>query len=142
MLEWNADLSLLIVNFEKKLEMIVKWLRGSGLIVNESKTEVCLFHRYGHPTVVINIQNAKITSKKEMHVLGVIFNSKLSWAAHVAFAINKSKKAIFAIKALKRYFNVEEMRVMLDLNYYSILYYNSALWLTLDLNVQLKQDQG
>ena len=44
-IDWNPDLGLLIINFEKKLEMIVKWLRGSGLIVNETKTEVCFFHR-------------------------------------------------------------------------------------------------
>ena len=25
--------------------MITKWLRGSGLVVNESKTEVCVFHK-------------------------------------------------------------------------------------------------
>ena len=25
--------------------MITKWPKGSGLVVNESKTEVCLFHR-------------------------------------------------------------------------------------------------
>ena len=35
-LEWNSDLSLLIINLEQKLEMITKWLRDSGLLVNES----------------------------------------------------------------------------------------------------------
>ena len=37
----NRSLALLVWNLEKKLEMITKWLKGSGLVVNESKTEVC-----------------------------------------------------------------------------------------------------
>ena len=30
---------------EVKLKKIVKWLKDSGLKVNENKTEVCVFHR-------------------------------------------------------------------------------------------------
>ena len=32
-----------------RLEMIVKWPKGSGLVVNESKTEICLFHTNDQP---------------------------------------------------------------------------------------------
>ena len=46
---WNTDLGVLVINLEKKLEMITKWLRDSGLVVNESKTEVCLFHKNDPP---------------------------------------------------------------------------------------------
>ena len=83
------------------------------------------------------MQGTPIKSGKEMNVLGVIFDSKLTWAAHVAAAISKSKNAI---KLLKKYFNATEMRTLFDTNFYSILYYNAVIWLTPDLNVQLKQD--
>ena len=33
----------LIENLQRDLEMIRKWLKDSGLVVNESKTELCLF---------------------------------------------------------------------------------------------------
>ena len=64
-IEWNSDLALLIVNLERKLEMITKWLRGSGMIVNESKTEICLFHRHDKPLIQIKIQNVTVTSKNQ-----------------------------------------------------------------------------
>ena len=76
-LEWNTDLALLIVNLEMKLEMITKWLRDSGLLVNEGKTGVCLFHKNDQPKISITLQNVKIESKKEMNVLGVLFDCKL-----------------------------------------------------------------
>ena len=71
--------------------MITKWLRDSGLLVNESKTEVCMPHKNDPPTISITIQNVSITSKKEMNVLGVIFDSKLNWNAHVANALCKAR---------------------------------------------------
>ena len=57
-LEWNTNLGQLIENLEKKLEMITKWLLDSGLLVNESKTKVCLFHKNDQPKIVISIFNA------------------------------------------------------------------------------------
>ncbi len=47
----NKNLEVLIMNMERKLEMITKWLKDSGLVVNEKKTEICLFHRADHEAV-------------------------------------------------------------------------------------------
>ena len=38
-IEFNSQINALIENMEKNLEMIVKWLKDSGLKVNESETE-------------------------------------------------------------------------------------------------------
>ena len=70
---WNKDLSKLIADLEKSLEMITKWLKGSGLLVNEAKTEICLFHTRDQPPIKVRVLNAEITSSKSMNVLGVIF---------------------------------------------------------------------
>ena len=48
-LKWNKQLSALITDMEKTIEMITKWLRQSGMKVNGSKTEICLFHRKDKP---------------------------------------------------------------------------------------------
>ena len=69
----------------------------------------------------------------------MLFDSKLTWDAHVASAIKKAKKSLFALRLLKKYFNFTEMRTLLDSNFYSILYYNSVIWLTPGLNSNLKQ---
>ena len=56
--------------------MITKWLRGFGLVVNESKTEICLFHRNDQPLFKVKIENVNITSKKLINVLGIYFDIK------------------------------------------------------------------
>ena len=117
--------------------MITKWLRDSGLVVNESKTEVCLFHKNDQPQISITLQGVSVTSKKSMNVLGVIFDAKLNWQLQVSNATSKASKALFALRLLKRFFNNYQMRTLLDAHFYSVLYYNTV-WLTPTLASDLK----
>ena len=75
------------------LTLITKWLTGSGLKVNEQKTELCLFYRKDTPQIEIIINNSTIKSETVMNVLGVLFDSKLTWSNHVSKQINKANKA-------------------------------------------------
>ena len=138
-IEFNSQINVLIENMEKTLEMITKWLKDSGLKVNENKTELCLFHRNDTQKISINIQGQLIYSKKSMNVLGVIFDTKLNWSDQVANAIIKSNKALCAIRLIKRYLLPTEVRTLLISNYYSILYYNSEIWLSPNLCHESKQ---
>jgi hypothetical protein len=95
---WNKILSKLILNIEKELEMIIKWLKDSGLMVNSSKTEICLFHRNDQPDVLVMISGAPVKSKKSMNVLGVIFDCKLNWNEQVANAIKNQIKPFTRFK--------------------------------------------
>ena len=72
-------------------------------------------------------------------MLGVTFDSKLNWSAHIANAINKLKKALFALRLLPKYLNQYEMRTLWDSNFYSILYYNAVVWLTPEISAVMKQ---
>ena len=119
--------------------MITKWLKDSGLVVNEGKTELCLFHKNDKPPITIRVSNTLVTSKKQINVLGVLFDSKLNWNSHVAQAISKAKKSLFALRLLKRHFNNDQMRILLDSNFYSVMYYNSVVWLTPNLSSEMKQ---
>ena len=80
-----------------------------------------------------------LTSKPSMNVLGVQFDSKLSWSEQVNKTINKAKKTYHAINLIKKYFNQDELKGLLTSNYFSVLYYNSEIWHLPTLNPQLKQ---
>ena len=123
-LTWSRSKQTTIDEMEKKLKLITKWLTGSGLKVNEQKTELCLFYRKDTPQIEIIINNVKIKSESVMNVLGVLFDSKLSWSNHVSKQINKANKALHAIKLIRKYFNNKELLTLLTTNFYSVLYYN------------------
>ena len=50
-----------------------------------------------------------IKSKKEINILGMIFDSKSQWGPQVANAITKSTRALNAISLIRNYFNQEEL---------------------------------
>ena len=136
--KFNTSLPNLIESMEKTIEAITKWLKKSGLIVNEAKTELCLFHRNDVAPITIRINNCNVKSKKVINVLGVLFDSKLSWAPQVELSISKANRALNAIKIIRKFFNSKELIQILTSNFYSILFYNSEVWYMHSLNQSLK----
>ena len=134
----NKSLEILINDVEKSLEAITKWLRDSGLKVNQGKTEICLFSKRDSAPIRIRIDGSTIESKKSIKVLGVVFDSKLNWSDHVAYAVNRASRALNAIKLIRKFFTTKELICLTTSNYYSILYYNSEIWHLPSLTHELK----
>ena len=109
--------------------MMIKWLRGSGLVVNDEKTEVCLFFKRDHVPINLSISNKVVKSKKCINVLGVLFDSKLQWTDQVAQSITKLKKSLHAIRLITKYLTKNETKQLLTSNFYSVLYYNCEIWM-------------
>ncbi len=138
-IQWNRSTRDLTQNMEAELETITGWLKDSGLRVNGSKTEVCLFHRMDCQSVIVNVNDSPIKSKNSMNVLGVTFDSKLNWSDHINNCTKKAKKALHAIKLIRPNFTPNELKTIITSNFYSILYYNSEIWHLPNLSPLLKQ---
>jgi hypothetical protein len=46
-IKFNNEKKIAREELGRELEKIIKWLKGLGLKVNESKTEMCIFHQSG-----------------------------------------------------------------------------------------------
>ncbi len=111
---WNRFMSGLVVDLEKELEMIVKWLKDLGLQINIAKTEVCLFHHNNQPSILITIMDQQIRTRKSINALWVFFDSKLNWHEQVAKTIKKANRSLYPIKMIKRCFTPNEIKILLD----------------------------
>ena len=87
---WNKSIQKLIVGMKKLLNSLIKWLRKSGLKVNDSSTKLCLFHHKDQALITLTISNETLTSKDQMNVLGIIFDSKLQLHYQVQNTIKKA----------------------------------------------------
>ena len=76
--------------------------------------------------------------RHSINVLGVLFDSKLSWKDQVNKTINKAKRTYHAINLIKKYFTSNELKGLLTY-YFSVLYYNSEIWHLPTLSPLLKQ---
>ncbi len=122
---------------DARLFIINQWLTNSGLKVNNVKTELCLFYKSDTLPFTCNIITCgtEITSSKTINVLGLMFDSKLNWTNHIYNAVSKSSKSLNTSKIIRKYFTMKEFLLLLTSNYYSVLYYNSEIWLIHSLSV-------
>ena len=134
----GKQISELINQLKTTIEIIIKWLKESGLKVNDDKTEICLFYRKDTPPIKIEINGIEITSLKSINVLGITFDSKLNWQIQAQNAVTKSAKSLQAIKIIKNHFTKDELMKLIIANYYSILFYNADIWLIPSLTHQTK----
>jgi hypothetical protein len=123
----------------RELEKIIKWLKGSGLKVNESKTELCIFHRSDNTDGSLLVDDVLIKSKNEINVLGITFDSKLQWGLQVSRAIVGANTSLQAIKLIRKYFTTPEIVQLLTSNFYSRFYYGSEIWHIPTLNRNCKK---
>ena len=70
---FNKNKQRLIIEMENSLKVLAKWLKGSGMKINESKTELCLFYKKDQLPVVINLNGVNIRSTDSINILGVLF---------------------------------------------------------------------
>jgi hypothetical protein len=138
-IKWNINKNQLIKDTECELEVLTKWLRDSGLKVNEDKTEVVLFYKKDSRPNNLKLNGTQQVSKNSMNVLGVIFYSKFQWAQQVANSVLKARKALSAIGIIRCYFTTKELLALVTSNYFSLLYYNSQIWHVPSLKTQIKQ---
>ena len=136
--EHNTILQIAIEKTEDTLNKLVNWFSGSGLKINETKTEIVVFHKSIQTYASIIVKGKTIITKNSINVLGVIFDSQLSWYEHFNKAIASSRKTLYAIEMIKKYFSETELKILLTSLFYGKLFYSSEIWHSPFLKENLK----
>ena len=76
---WAKSIGEVKTKMEKSLDITIKWMKASGLKVNENKTELCLFYRINPLSITIQIGDQMVSTTPSMNVLGVIFDATMKW---------------------------------------------------------------
>ena len=97
----NANIILAKQEIKRKINVITKWLTGSGLKINDQKTEICIFHRKELIKEEIEINNIKLETTNQMNILGMIFDSNLSWDHQYNNAIKEANHNLYQESPLR-----------------------------------------
>ena len=119
--------------------IMIDWLNDSGLCVNTSKTEMCVFSRHNCLERTVELKGNLIRVRESMRVLGVIFDSKLTWYNQVMNAVQSANKAKQALSIIAKKFKPSEMLNLATAYFYSRLYYGAKVWLISTLSAKLKK---
>ena len=77
----------------------------------------------------IEIGNITVVSSQQLGCLGVILDNRLTWDKQIDKAITDSRKALQAVKIVRRYFSKEETAKLVTSLVFSRLYYGCEAWL-------------
>ena len=123
----------------ESVTIVARWLKFSGLKVNDSKTEVCVFHRKEKIIVDIDLDGHLIKSTETIKILGMTFDCHLNWDIQINNSVKNANKSLFALRVIKIFFTPNEMKDLLTSLYFSLLFYGSEVWHLPDLNFLQKK---
>ncbi len=86
----------------QELQAIVEWITNNKLVLNISKTNSIVF---GSKTMLMNepklklyVNDVAVEQVQETKLLGILFDSKLTWSKHIEKVINKMGRSLSIIR--------------------------------------------
>src|SRR6266516_1178657 len=98
----GTNLPLIVHHLQQDLTLVSSWCSKWGLKINIIKTMGIIFcnHNVDLNTIKLNIYGNPIIFLNSVKMLGVIFDSHLTWKAHIDYLIAKSVKGLNLIRCI------------------------------------------
>ena len=116
------------------------WCQNNGLSLNSDKTKIMMITKKGR-TILPSEESHLRFICHEMKVLGVIYNDKLSWSAHITSACSKARRNLHILKQIKKFANKRCLLAAYSSLIMSTLEYCGPLFLGLDSSNEKKLDK-
>jgi len=133
----DGNVHELIRKLQTETNTLTKWFKSSGLVVNESKTEFCLFHKVQKPKGEFILNDVIVKSTNNIKALGITLDSNLNWELHISNVSKSLNKLNMGFRSMKKYLNQEELLKLATSFYYSKMYYAACVWLIPTLTTKL-----
>jgi len=124
---WDEVASIASANTKRAIE----WLKSSGMVINAGKTQAAYFKmRELRDPPKIQIEEVQIEAKKNMCVLGVLFDHKMSWEPHIEKLLKQANSRTQAIRHIHNHLTKKECLNIAHGLFFGSFYYCSSVWLT------------
>ena len=97
----GKNYKIITKKLQKYLDEVVKWCDKWGFALNTKKTQSITFSHKKHIDEKFKIKNKCIEETREIKFLGVVFDSRLTWRAHIDSIIEKIKPRLNLLRSLK-----------------------------------------
>jgi len=135
----SDNLVELMAKISRSSTNLTHWFKSSGLVVNETKTEFCVFHKNKKSKCHIDVNGTRVENKSALKALGIYLDENLNFERHVQYISNSCQKINMGFNILKKHFNLNELLHLVTSLYFSKMYYASEVWLSHNLTVKLQK---
>jgi len=137
--EKSENVESLTINLSSKATILTNWFKSSGLVVNENKTEFCVFHKNKKVDCQIQVNNVIVKNQPYIKALGVYLDCHLNWEQHVQQVSKSCNRINMGFHHLRKHFNQDELKTLMTSFYYSKMYYAAEIWLGPGLSITAKR---
>ena len=119
--------------FKEESANIQEWCKNANLLLNDKKTQLMIVSKKSIEPLPPSLSGFDL--RHNLTLLGVTFDSKLSWKPHVKATAKKAAQRIYPLKQLKRFSNITKAQLVKVYNSFilSVLEYNSPLFVGISL---------
>lgn len=120
------------IALQKDVDTIAQWCQQTGLEINESKCAIITITRKPEDRTIFynyRVNNINLTRCSVVTDLGVKFDNKLSFEAHINFITTRAYKMLgFILRSLMDFKSINTYKLLYNTYVRSLLEYNSQIW--------------
>jgi hypothetical protein len=126
----SPDLMQLKSNLVAVFGKIVDWFQANSLTLNQKKTHFMYFKAKMDQAdqSTLKYRDKQINSTCCIDFLGMTLDSTLSWQGHITKVIAKLNSACFAIRILRLFLTIEDLRMVYFAYVHSVIAYGLPFW--------------
>ena len=130
----DADLPVKISDLKRRVEDTLavagKWFVKSRLKISPSKTEMLLIHsrRLQNISFSVSFDNSEIKPSNSVQILGVTFDSGLTWEPHVSAVVRRCYGILIGLARVRNRLPRETKRLLIEALVFSHVRYCLFVW--------------
>src|SRR3989442_6909747 len=93
---WRSgnNIAQIVKHLQSDLDIISEWCRAWGFVINVDNKII------DPASLNLSIQGRRIIFNNSCKLLGIVFDSRLSWKSHIEYLIDRSKRALNVMRCI------------------------------------------
>ena len=124
----DSDIFKVRQSLIKDLEILNRWFSDNSLIANHSKFQL-MYLGSEKTDLKIEINNKVIYPQKEVELLGLTIDNKLSFSLHIKRICKSANNKLCAILRLRRSLSISQTKLLMNAHVFSYFHYCPLIWM-------------
>ena len=110
--------------------IVLNWLRVNSMVANSGKFQIMfLGSKIDNSKITFAIENKQIKCKREVKLLGITIDEKLTFTKHIANICSLANNKLRALTRVRRFFSMEQAKYLSEAYIMSAFKYCTLIWM-------------